>query len=91
MKRHRDNVSTLLLFLADLVCLGLVTGGAIYLRYNHPLRLYPHNPALWRSHLALVGSICLTLFPALTLSGAYRTPRRWPASWPSGIRCPWAR
>jgi len=80
MNHHRDTIITLLLFLADLVCLGLVTGGVIYLRYNHPLRLYPRNPALWRSHLALVGSMCLTLFPALTLSGAYRAPRRWRAN-----------
>jgi glycosyltransferase involved in cell wall biosynthesis len=80
MKRYRDEIIVVLLFLADLVCLGLVTGGAIYLRYNAPRLPYPRSPSLWGSHLALVGVISLTLFPALVLGGAYRAPRRWGAN-----------
>lgn len=80
MKRHRDKITVVLLFLADLTCLGLVVGGAIYLRYNAPLLPYPRTPSLWSAHLALVGCITLTLFPALALSGAYRAPRRWQAN-----------
>ena len=78
MNQHRDKVTVVLLFLADLVCLGLAAGGAIYFRYNAPLLPYPHTP--WSSHLALVIVTVLTLFPSLILSGAYRAPRRWQAN-----------
>ncbi|MCP4536225.1 MAG: glycosyltransferase [Chloroflexi bacterium] len=80
MKRHRDKIASILLFLADLLCLSLVAGAAIYIRYNTPLLPYPHTPSLWISHLVLVAVVCLTLFPTLILNGAYRAPRRWQAN-----------
>jgi glycosyltransferase involved in cell wall biosynthesis len=80
VKKHRDKITVVLLFLADLACLGLVAGGTIYFRYNTPRLPYPRTPSLWSSHLALVGVISLTLFPVLILSGAYRAPRRWQAN-----------
>lgn len=80
MKRYRDQITVALLFLADLACLSLVVAGAIYVRYNAPSFPYPWTLSLWNSHLVLVGTITLALFPALALSGAYRAPRRWQAN-----------
>ncbi|MCP4536039.1 MAG: glycosyltransferase, partial [Chloroflexi bacterium] len=80
MNHYRDKITAILLFLADLFCLSLAAGAAIYIRYNTPLLPYPHTPSLWISHLVLVAAVCLTLFPTLILNGAYRAPRRWQAN-----------
>jgi glycosyltransferase involved in cell wall biosynthesis len=80
MNRHRGKITVALLFIADLVCLNLITRGAICVRYDTPLLLYLPPSCLWSSRLVLVGSIYLALFPALILSGAYRAPRRWQAN-----------
>ena len=76
MKRYCGVASVILLVLADLLCLNLVAGAGIYVRYDSSL-LFKAGRALWLPLLGFLGLVHLALLPSLVIAGAYRTPRRW--------------
>ena len=76
MKRYHGATSVILLILADLLCLNLVAGAGIYVRYYSPF-LFKAGRPLWPPLLGFLGLVHLALLPSLVAAGAYRTPRQW--------------
>ncbi len=76
MKRYHGATSVILLILADLLCLNLIAGAGIYVRYYSPF-LFKAGRPLWPPLLGFLGLVHLALLPSLVAAGAYRTPRQW--------------
>jgi glycosyltransferase involved in cell wall biosynthesis len=80
MKRYRELIGGVLLFVADLLLLNLIAWAAVYVRFFSYLVHYASGRPLWNSIVGFVGLTHLTLFPALAFTGAYRVARRWGAN-----------
>jgi glycosyltransferase involved in cell wall biosynthesis len=80
MRRDRDRIAAILLFVADLVLLSVIAWATVYVRFFGYLLRYASGRAVWNSIVGFLSLTYLTVFPALALTGAYRLPRRWRAN-----------